>query len=112
MRLRTVRRPVERVALAPCDRIKFAGEKQRYTVRAVSADGRWAICTKPFNLQRTVIYTVIDFDGGVRGPSTSWGSGFETEQQIAESMAQFETGRAEVSRRYDVELDIESAVKA
>lgn len=88
----------------------------------MSSDGRWVICTRPvIDEDRAayadditipdgpgmVMYTVVDFDGGVRGPSTSWGSGFKTEEQITESMVQFETGRAEVSRRYDVRLVIE-----
>lgn len=76
-RPRTVRKPVERIALLAGDRIRFAEEKQRYTVRAVSADGRWVICTKPFNPHRTVIYTVIDFDSGVRGPDNYHGLGYD-----------------------------------
>lgn len=42
-RERLVRAPVERVALSVGDRVKFAGEKQRYTVRAVSAEPEPAV---------------------------------------------------------------------
>jgi hypothetical protein len=111
-RLRLTRQPVDRLRLAPGDRVKFRGEKQRYTVRAVSTDGRWVICTKPFNLRRTVIYTVIDFDSGVRGPDNCLGLGYETEDQIAAAMVKFEAGDAEVSVRYDAYLDVESVERA
>lgn len=47
-------------------RIWFAEEKRPYRVRASS--DRFAICTKPFNLvEGTVLYTIVDFDRGVRG---------------------------------------------
>lgn len=107
MRMRTNRQPAGRVALNPGDRIKFAGEKQRYTVRAVSSDGRWAICTKPFNLQHTVLYTIVDFDSGVRGPDNYGGLGYESGDEIRRAMNWLEAGDAEVSYRYDVYLDIE-----
>lgn len=41
-------------------RIKFREEKCRYTVRA--SNRFYAVCTKPFNVRNTVLYTVIDFD--------------------------------------------------
>lgn len=108
MRMRLRRQPVERIALNVGDKIRFKGERQRYTVRAVSQDGRWAICAKPFNLQQTVLYTVIDFDSGVRGPDNYGGVGYEDDEQIAAALARFEAEDAEVSVRYDVYLDIES----
>lgn len=40
------------------DKIKFKSERQRYTVRA--CDERFVIATKPFNLQKTYIYTIVD----------------------------------------------------
>ena len=40
-------------------KIKFREEKQKYTVRASSPF--FAVCTKPFNAQKTVLYTIIDF---------------------------------------------------
>lgn len=42
------------------DKIKFKSEKQRYIVKA--KDNRYLICTKPFNLQKTVLYTIVDLD--------------------------------------------------
>lgn len=46
-------------------KIWFAGERQGYTVKA--CDSRYAICTKPFNSLRTVLYTIVDFKEGIRG---------------------------------------------
>lgn len=112
MHMRTRRTPVERVSMRVGDKVRFDSEKQRYTVRAVSADGRWVICTKPFNLQHTVLYTVIDFDSGVRGPDNYGSLGYETPEQIARAMARFEAGDAEVSYRYDVYLDIAEVTRA
>lgn len=47
------------------DKIYFAGKKYPFTVRAAS--GKWAIATKPFNVQHTVLYTIIDQEKGIRG---------------------------------------------
>jgi hypothetical protein len=82
------------------DKLKFLGEKQRYKVQAVSGDGRWAVCTKPFNLQRTVVYTVVDFVDGVRGVDNYGGLGYETAEHCERACAMFESGDAEHSRRH------------
>jgi hypothetical protein len=61
-------------------KVKFKPEKRVYTVQA--SDARFAICTKPFNLKRTVLYTVIDFEENVRGTENLiFGLGAETRQQ-------------------------------
>jgi hypothetical protein len=98
---------VDRVVLAVGDKVKFLSDKRPYMVRAISRDGRFVICTKPFNLRRTVLYTVIDFDTGRRGPDNYGGLGYETPEQITSAMARFDEGDAEVTVRYDVYLDIE-----
>jgi hypothetical protein len=111
-RMRTPRSAVERVDLAVGDKVKFAEERTRYTVRAVSADGRWAICTRPFNLQRTVLYSIIDFDSGVRGSDNMvFSFGYESDEQIAENMSRLESGVMEVSVRRDCRLNIESVTR-
>lgn len=107
--VRLRRAPVPRVPLAVGDRVQFHDERRRrvaWTVRAVSSDGRWAICTVPFNVRRTVLYTVLDFDDGVRGPDNYFGLGYETPEEIASAMARFEAGDAEVTVRHDVYLRI------
>lgn len=81
------------------DKIKFCGEKRPYKVRAVSSDGRYAICTKPFNLTHDVQYTVIDWEEGVRGVDNYYGLGYNTDEEVARAMERFEKGDANVSLR-------------
>lgn len=52
--------------MQPGDKIKMDGERQRYTVMA--CDKRFIIAIKPFNAQKTYLYTIIDLDKKVRGP--------------------------------------------
>lgn len=82
------------------DKVWFAEEKLPYTVKAVSGDGRWAVCTKPFAARRTVIYTVVDFREQVRGRDNFHGLGYETDEQCRDAVAMFEAGDAEHSHRY------------
>jgi hypothetical protein len=79
-----------RPSLRVGDRVKFADEKQRWTVRAVTTGGRFVILTKPFNLQRTVLYTVVDFDRGVRGRDNYYGLGYETPEDIDQALHEFQ----------------------
>jgi hypothetical protein len=58
------------------DKIKFKREKQRYTIQAT--DGRYLICTKPFNAKKTVIYTIVDLKEKIRGTDNLvFGHGYE-----------------------------------
>lgn len=68
------------------DRVRFGATKQRWAVQAVTDQGRFAILTKPFNAQRTVLYTIVDFDRGVRGKDNFHGLGYETPEDIAEAL--------------------------
>lgn len=87
-------------------KIKFASEKQRYTVRAASK--RYAICTKPFNAQKTVLYCIIDQWRDVRGPENLvFGMGAETDEQCYEMLIRLMDNESEVSYRHDLKLDIE-----
>ena len=91
-------------------KIKFAEEKQRYTVRAASE--RFLICTKPYNPKRTVIYTVVDLVENIRGTENLiFGRGAETDEQCAEMLARLEgfDTPTEISRRNRVRLNIESS---
>ena len=93
-------------------KIKFRGEKQRFTVRA--CDERFAICTKPFNPRRTFLYTIVDLKEGVRGPENLvFGLGAETDEQCREMLERLTKGTedglvTEVSHRNRVKLDIEN----
>lgn len=91
--------------LLPGDRVRFSDEKQaRFKVKAASE--RFVVLTKPFNAKRTVIYTIIDLEQGVRGPGGSWGTGYETDAEIADAMEKLHDGTASVSQRRSVTLDI------
>jgi len=83
------------------DRVKFAEEKQAYTVQAVSASGRYVICTKPFNARRTVLYCIIDRQLGVRGVDNSLGNslGYETREQCERAAELLDSGDFGLSSR-------------
>lgn len=112
------RTPVERLEMSEGDGVLFLGDSNEFTVRAISRDGRWVICTRPVTDSdredyeeleddvSAVIYTVIDWDSGVRGPDNYHGLGYESADQIADALARFEVGDAEISVRSDVYLDI------
>lgn len=96
-------------ALVVGDRVRFHGESQaRFKVRARGE--RYVVLTKPFNAQHTVLYTVIDLHEAVRGPDDSWGTGYETAEEIAEALAKLEAGEVALSQRASVSLWI-AAVK-
>lgn len=88
------------IQIQPGDKIGFAEERNSYTVQAVSSDGRWAVCTKEFAACDTVIYTVVDFQDGVRGRDDHHGHGYETREQCENACAMFESGEAEHSHRH------------
>lgn len=81
------------------DRITFADEKRAYIVQAVSGEGRWLVCTKPFPPKSTVIYTVVDTVEKLRGTDNYRGLGYETRDECERACAMFETGEAEFSHR-------------
>lgn len=119
-------------ALKVGDKVKFREERQPYTVQA--CDARFAVCTKPFNPRRTVLYSIIDFKENVRGTENLlFGMGAETREQCEEMLdrlngrdpfrakhralaveagvdpALVEAIRTEVSHRNRIALDIEHA---
>jgi hypothetical protein len=93
--------------IKPGIKIKFRSEKQRYTVQASS--NRYAVCTKPFNAKKTVLYTIIDFDQDIRGTENLvFGFGAETRKQCKEMLERLHSPAwpTEVSYRNRVALDI------
>jgi len=88
------------------DKVWFRGEKQGYTVKA--ANGVFAICTKPFNPKRTVLYTIVSYLENARGPENLvFGMGAETKEECEEMLERLVRGESEVSHRHRVELDID-----
>jgi hypothetical protein len=93
------------------DRVRFAEERQAYTVRAVSPDGRYAICTKPFNLHQTVLYCIVDFQAGFRSSDDRvFCRGYETQADIDERMRELLAGKIALSWRRRAELNIAEMV--
>lgn len=90
-------------------KIKFYREKQRYTVKCTSK--RFTICTKPLNVHKTVLYTIIDWEEQRRGPEDLiFGMGAETKEQCLEMLVRLIDGESIVSLRHDCPLDIEKIV--
>jgi hypothetical protein len=87
-------------------KIKFTNEKRPYRVRA--CNDRFVICTKPFNLQHTVLYTIIDLEKNIRGTENLvFCMGFESDQDCHDALERLMSGESEISRRNYIELDIE-----
>ena len=85
------------------DKIHFVGERNAYTIRA--CDSRYQICTKPFNPQRTVLYTIVDLQEKIRGTENLvFGMGFETDEECQEALQRLQSGKTEISYRNRVEL--------
>lgn len=88
-------------------KVKFAEEKQRYTVR--SSNAAYTILTKPFNAHKTVFYTIVDFHEGVRGPEDLiFSMGAETDEEIAAMMDRLTNGDSEISHRKRLPLNVEA----
>lgn len=89
------------------DKIKFKSEKQKYTIKAKSE--RFLICTKPFNLKKTCLYTIIDLDRLVRGTNNMVFNPYDymVQEDIDECLNDLESGEIEVSHRNCVTLDVE-----
>ena len=87
-------------------KIKFSTDKRPYTVQA--SDNRYAVCTKPFNLRHTVLYTIVDLDQGIRGTENLiFCMGFESKPLCEEALERLQNGDSEVSHKNRVPLDIE-----
>lgn len=90
-------------------KIRFAEEKQAYTVRASNV--AFAVCTKPMNAKKTVLYTVIDWRENRRGTENLvLGFGAETDEQCAEMLERLTQGESEVSSRNTVPLNIATLI--
>lgn len=87
-------------------KVKFKEEKQSYTVRASNIV--FAICTKPHNCNKTVLYTIIDWYKKIRNrENLIFCMGAETDKQCEEMLERLTTGQSAVSHRGFLCLDIE-----
>ena len=98
-------------ALAPVGtKVKFESERCRYTIQA--ANDRFAILTKPFNAQKTYLYTIADLERGWRGGCNlifGLPCDVNTPEGAAEALAMIERGKMGVSTRNCVPLSPEEA---
>lgn len=86
-------------------KIRLGGERQRYTIMA--HDDRFFIMTKPFNAQKTYLYTIADLKRGVRGPCNlifGLPCDVNSPEGAAEALAKIRAGEMEVTYRRDVDL--------
>ncbi len=91
--------------LKPGDKVYVPHEKHPYTIRC--RDNRFIICTKPFNLQRTVRYFIVDLVRKIRGPDNMvFCSGYETQEQCEDRLKELQDGSIDVSSRRSIPLDI------
>lgn len=89
----------------PPFKVKMEGERQRYTVMA--HNDRFFLMAKPFNAQRTYLYTIADLKRGVRGPCNlifGLPCDVNTPEGAAEALSKIEAGEMEVSFRRCVDL--------
>ena len=88
------------------DKVYISGEKKPYKVRA--RDDRFIICTKPFNLQHTVFYFIIDLINNWRGPDDRvFCFGYETDEDCKDRLKELQNGEIGLSRRRGMPLDID-----
>ena len=90
------------------DKIYFKSEKRPYRIKA--CNNRYLICTKPFNLRHTVIYTIVDLYENVRGTNNLVFNPYDyaIQEDIEECLRDLENPKhpCEVSHRNRIKLDI------
>lgn len=94
------------------DKVYFRGEVRPYVCQARSA--RYAICTKPFNPKRTVLYTILDFDTGCRASDDSVFKiyGYDTREKCEKNLTRLLDGTLGLSKRRVATIDIVRVVEA
>ena len=86
-------------------KIWFGSKRHGYTVRA--SNTAFAVLTKPFNAQKTVLYTIIDWELGIRGAGNLiFNISAETDEQCLQLLDMLTSGEVEVSSRHCIKLDV------
>ncbi len=92
------------------DKIKFKNEKRPYKITA--CDNRYILATKPFNLQHTYLYVLVDIEEMVRGADNFKCYGdYSNLEEAQEILKLCNDGEIEVSYRNYRRLDIEKIIK-
>lgn len=89
-------------------KIKFAEEAHRYTIQAASS--RYLVCTKPFNVRKTYLYTIVDLLEQIRGTENTllgFGEGYDREEGASALLSALDSGAVGVSYRNRAPLNIE-----
>lgn len=87
------------------EKIKFESDRQRYTI--VAHNDRYFILTKPFNAQKTYLYTIVDLKHQIRGPCNlifGLPCDVDTPSGASEALEWIEAGKMDVSFRRHVDL--------
>lgn len=91
------------------ERLKFAGDRLWWTVKAVTEHFAALTRQAEFHPRGTNCYTVVDWRNGVRGAcdliGQGYGDGSYTEEQCAAMLAEFEAGDLRVSQRNWVPIE-------
>lgn len=90
-------------------RIKFKKEKRTYKIVGVTP--RYLVCLKSFHLVKggRYLYTIVDLEEKERGPD-HWLLGkydHEDPEDLAECLADLESGECKLSPRRSIPLDLE-----
>lgn len=95
------------------DKVYFATDKKPFTVKATNE--QFTILTKPFNLQHTVLYTIIDWQQGYRNRNNMIFNPYDyaIQEDIDQCLKDLCEPQpiVEISHRGKVELDIVKTVK-
>ena len=98
--LRTPPLQMTPVPMSVGDSVQFAESKRWWKVRAVSE--RFVILTSPWNLPNcydaTVIYSIIDWERGVRGPDDHYGVGYESDAEITDALRRLQLPEDDMER--------------
>ncbi len=87
------------------NKVWFDEELCGYTAQA--RNERYIIFTKPFNLRKTVLYTILDTENMIRGPENLvFGFGAETREQCENMIKRLHNGDSEISHRHSIEVNI------
>jgi len=87
-------------------KIRFMEEKQSYTVQA--SNRFYSICTKPLNIHKTVLYTIVDWHNQVRGTENLiFGMGAESKEDCEEMLDRLTNADSDISHRNYIALNIE-----
>lgn len=88
------------------DKIYFKKEKKPYRIKAMN--DRFLICTKPFNLKHTVLYTIVDLNEKIRGTNNLIFNCYDYAvlDDVNACLNDLEHGLVDISHRNRVPLDI------